>query len=118
MFRAPRPAGLPHFQSIVDNIGATDEQLAKLLGMKPATIRKYRQDGQAPRTVMLALFWETTWGISAVDAEATNWARRYYTENQILKRKNDRLVKQLLTLESALSNEKTGAANTPVFEIG
>lgn len=118
MFRSPRYASLPHLHTMLDDIPATTEQIAKLLGLTPATIERYRREGQAPRPVMLALFWETKWGRATADCEAVNWAASSHQQAQILKRENARLVKQLLTMETEISKQKDGAANGPLFQIG
>ena len=118
MFRAPRYASMPHIHTMLDDIPATTKQIANLLGLKPATIERYRREGQAPRPVMLALFWETQCGRATADCEAVNWASSHFQEAQILKRKNERLVKQLLTMEAEISKGKNGAANGPLFQIG
>jgi len=103
---------------MLDDIHASTEQIAKLLGLTPATIERYRREGQAPRPVMLALFWETKWGRATADCEAVNWAASHYQQAQALRRENERLVKQLLTLESEISKQNVGAANCPLFQIG
>lgn len=118
MFRAPYPAHLPHLQYILDDLRYSDAQLARLLDLKPATIKKYRREGQAPRAVHLALFWESRWGISTIDAIAFNHAAGNYALAESLKRTNARLVKQILTMEKELARHKTAPANAPIFQIG
>ena len=103
---------------MLDDIGATDDQIAKFLDLAPRTIRKYRRDGQAPRAVMLALFWETSWGENWRQTRAENGTMLAKMEVQLLKHRNTRLVKQILTMEAALKDQKKGAANSPLFQIG
>lgn len=118
MFRAPYPAHLPHLMYILDDLQYDDKQLARLLDLRPSTIKKYRREGQCPRAVHLALFWESRWGIASIDAVAFNHAAGNYARAEALERKNERLVKQILTLEKEISEQKTGAANAPIFRIG
>lgn len=118
MFRAPYPAHLPHLQYIFDDLRYSDAQLARLLDLKPATIKKYRRKGQAPRAVHLALFWESRWGISSIDAIAFNHAAGNYALAESLKRTNARLAKQILTMEKELARHKTAPTNAPIFQIG
>ncbi|QXZ10971.1 hypothetical protein KUF54_07200 [Comamonas sp. Y33R10-2] len=118
MFRAPYPAHLPHFNYVLDNVPGSFEQKARLLNIAPATLRKYRKQGQAPRPIHLALFWESVWGISTIETTAANQASRYFACWQAAKRDNARLVKQMLTIEQELSAQKNGAANGPIFQIG
>ena len=103
---------------ILDDLQYDDKQLARLLDLKPSTIQKYRREGQCPRAVHLALFWESRWGIASIDAVAFNHAAGNYARAEALKRKNDRLVKQILSLEKEISEHKKGAANASIFQIG
>lgn len=116
MFRAPRPAQFPHLHTMLDNIGRKDAEIAKFLDISPRTLTQYRKKGQAPRSVMLALFWETAWGQSAANCDAVNWGRLQFQENQILKRQKTKLQQQVLELEKALT-EVDQAANSPIFEV-
>ncbi|WP_043003141.1 hypothetical protein [Comamonas testosteroni] len=118
MFRAPYPAHLPHLHFILDDLSYSDAQLARLLDLKPATIRKYRRQGQAPRAVHLALFWESRWGIATIDAVAFNHAAGNYARAESLQRRNNKLVKQILTLEKELTRQKNAPANALIFQIG
>ena len=117
MFRSPRPAQLPHIHSLLDNIQASEIEIARLLDISVPTLRKYKAKGQAPRTVMLALFWESTWGLRTADVTAANHAAQYFSLAQSLKRENQRLVKLLLTMEQELPHSATGAANGPIFRL-
>jgi len=74
--RLPTPTQLPGLLAILDDIGnPTPPMLARALGVSPAAVRRWIQHDQAPRPVMLALFWVTRWGLSLADAEAINLAR-------------------------------------------
>ena len=101
---------------MLDNIPACDAEIAKFLEISPQTLSKYRHKGQAPHLVMLALFWETVWGQSAANADAMNWGRLQFQENQILKRQNSKLKRQMLELEKALAKVDS-AANSPIFDL-
>lgn len=72
------PRSLPALQTMLDDLGGrTVEQLAKHLGVSTRTVKRWRARGGAPRAVMLALFWETTWGRSTVNCQAENAARAF-----------------------------------------
>lgn len=118
MFRAPYFAHLPHFSTILDNVPGSIDQKAKLLGISPATLRKYRAAGQAPKAVHLALFWESVWGIALMDSTARLHASTYFAQAQALQRANKRLTNQIALLEAELAQSQTGPANLPVFRIG
>lgn len=114
MFRAPSQAGLPSFSTMLQDLPATPAQVARHLDVTPRTLQRYVAEDQAPRVVMLAMFWETRWGRSAADAEAANWGALYYQRAQIMERQNVALRRQITALETALA-ESHGAANSPVW---
>lgn len=117
LFRAPTQSGLPHLHSMLNSLG-NDLAVSQLLGVSLSTIRRYRREGQAPRAIMLALFWETPWGASVLDAHSTNEARMAFTMNRMLERENKALKGQLETLERLLSEGNRGAANEHFFKLG
>jgi len=65
---------------------------------------------------MLALFWETAWGVGASDCVAVNRIRMLYSENMILKRKVSALQNQIAILEAERESNAI-AANSPMFLI-
>jgi hypothetical protein len=106
------PRLLPPLSSILDDIGRPEpRQLARALGVSERTIRRWIAHDRAPRTAHLSLYWLTRWGMSAVDAEATNNARMYAgladAYLQELKQARQQLA-QLLTIADF------GSANDPV----
>ena len=67
------PLTMPTLSMILADIGhPTPRAVATLLGVDHRTVRRWIAAGQAPRAVMLALFWLTRWGRSQVDCQATN----------------------------------------------
>jgi hypothetical protein len=63
---------------MLDDLGGRDvEQIAKHLGVSTRTVKRWRSKDHAPRAVMLALFWQTRWGVSAINCAAENDARMY-----------------------------------------
>lgn len=118
MFRAPYPAHLPHFINVLDNVPGSIEQKAKLLDISPSTLRRYRAQGQAPRAIHLALFWESTWGIQYIESIANLRTSTYFAHAQSLERSNKRLLAQIVRLEDELTRSNIGPANLPVFKIG
>lgn len=118
MYRAPYPAHLPHFLQILDNVPGSIEHKARLLDISPSTLRRYRSQGQAPRAIHLALFWESTWGIQYIESISGLRTSTYFTQAQALQRKNKRLLEQIALLEAELTRSNTGPANLPVFNVG
>lgn len=118
MFRAPSHAGLPGLPTILADLShAKPAQVARHLGISPITLARYTAAGQAPRAVMLALFWETRWGRSAADAEAVNWAAMHHRESTMLRRENAALRRHIEALEALLSQGTGHAANAPFFAV-
>lgn len=118
MFRAPSQAGLPPLSYLLADIPATTGQIAKHLGIPFDQMATYHAKEEAPRAVMLALFWESRWGRSAADCEAVNWAAHSHHEAQVLKRENAALRRQIESLELQLSQGTSSAANAPFYAIG
>jgi cell division protein FtsB len=65
---------------------------------------------------MLALFWESRWGRSAADTEATNHAARQWQRAAALERENAALRQRITRLESELADAPhQRAANLPTW---
>lgn len=114
MFRAPTRAGLPDLSTMLSDLPPAPA-VAAHLGISRRTLHRYALANQAPRAVMLALFWETRWGISAADCAAFNAAQLATGHAAVLRRQVDRLRGVVNKLE----NERTGriiAVNSPVFQ--
>lgn len=118
MFRSPSSAGLPSFSTLLADLPASSHQVARHLNISTVTLNKYRKHDQAPRAVMLALFWETRWGRSCADTEAANYGAVYYRQAKGLERELAHLAGVVLRLELELSRRGTGAANSPVWRVG
>lgn len=117
MFRSPSQAGLPHLHYMVDDLPANRKQIARHLDIAPRTLDKYIAAGQAPRAVMLALFWETRWGRGAADCEAANYAAMHAGRANALERENAELRRQIEALEAMVS-QGDPASNVPFFRPG
>lgn len=116
MFRAPSHAGLPSLDTILADLQATPAQVARHLGISPVTLARYVAAGQAPRAVMLALFWETRWGRSVADTEAANWASLQQQRVTGMERYVERLRVRIAHLETLVEAQAPRqAANQPFF---
>lgn len=118
MFRAPSQAGLPPLKTLLSDIPATTREIAQHLAIPFDQMAAYHAKEEAPRAVMLALFWESRWGRSAADCEAVNWAALQHHRAQILERENAALRRQIESLELQLSEGTGTAANAPFYAIG
>ena len=108
------PRQLPQLLTMLDNIPASEKEIAKHLGLSLTTLKKYRRNEQAPRPVMLALFWLTSWGMGAIDAELVNRERIASQGLKFAKLEARALRKQVDLLER--ERGKYGvAANAPSF---
>lgn len=117
MFRAPTQAGLPPFSLMLRDVPFSVVHVAQHLGVSVQTVEKYAKTENAPRAAMLALFWETRWGRSAADVEASNWGAMYYRLAKSLERENKVLKQQMAQLEAAAAAGDP-AANAPYIEAG
>lgn len=118
MFRSPTAAGLPSLDLLLGDIATDPQRISKHLGLSHSTLKNYIRAGQAPRPVMLSLFWESRWGRSTADTEAANWAAVQYRRAQIAERQNAALLRQIAVLEGELATRGHGAANGPIFLVG
>lgn len=86
--------------------------VARHLDVTPRTVHRWIEADAVPRPAHLALFYESSWGRSAVDCEAVNQARQAVGMVRCLSREVDELRAALAAL-SAVSS--TGAANAAVM---
>ena len=107
------PDHLPPFSVLVDDLHGdrSPESIGKHLGVSALTVRRWLKADLAPRSAALAIFWDTRWGLSALDAQADNLVRMHVGLNNALRRGNATLRQRIARLE-ALSY---GASNAPSF---
>jgi predicted DNA-binding transcriptional regulator AlpA len=108
------PASLPYWQTILDDLGRPPvRRVARVLGLGERTVFRYHQRNHAPRAVMLALFWLTRWGRSAVHTQATNDAVMAVGLVRGLNDRVGQLTRQLIDLQRL---GDFGAANAPLAD--
>ena len=112
MYHTPRH--LPKLLTMLDYIPATDKEIAKHLGLSLTTFKKYRRNEQAPRPVMLALFWLTSWGMGAIDAELVN-RERFARQALEFSRLEVLALRDQVRLLEAERGRYAVAANAPAF---
>lgn len=99
MFFAPRQ--LPPLVVMLEDLGhPSPDVVARALGVTPRTVYAWMRAGKAPRPAALAIFWETRWGRSQLDAAAVNGQRVYMGLAQSLQREVWRLQSLLETTHS------------------
>lgn len=108
------PNHLPPLSVLVGDLHGprTPEAIGHHLGVSGLTVRRWMSKDEAPRAAALALFWETRWGLSALDARAVNLVRMHVGLNMALRRENAALQRRVQRLE-ALGG--FGSANEPSF---
>lgn len=117
MFRAPRFSHMPAVSFMLHDIPANTAQIAKHLDLKESTLKTYLKTGFAPRPVMLALYWETKWGVSNGNVQAHNDAVMQASVAASYKRQVEKLSGVIWSLEQELAQDSgTRPANLPVFQ--
>jgi hypothetical protein len=105
------PKRTPPLADMLADLGnPTDKDIAKALCVSERMAKQWRKKDDAPRTVLLALFWVTHWGQQWADAETFNRAQLDYQEANALRRQ----VKELEQIIARLvSIADFGSANDP-----
>lgn len=73
------PRRVPALSILLEDIGNPSASVvAKALGVHARTVERWRAHDNAPRAVLLALYYATQWGRSDVNCQAVNDARLYF----------------------------------------
>lgn len=86
MLTSRTPHRLPTFRAIVEDLEARPADVAQALGVGVSTVYRWWQQNNAPRPAMLALFWLSRWGQSAIDCDMHNRATVFEGLAQALER--------------------------------
>lgn len=105
---------MPHLRLMLADMATDHRSIARHLGVAPRTLARYVHQDQAPRAIMLALFWESRWGRSAADCEAANYGTVNAGLAHALQRENAALKRHILRLETMIND----AANAPLYHVG
>lgn len=92
----------------------TAAALAKAMGVTESTAKRWIAKNEAPKSVLLALFWLTRWGMQWVDADLYNEAQLHFAMNRCQARQI-RDLKSKLRRAAKLGN--FGSANDPAEGI-
>lgn len=115
MFIAPSHAGLPPFSVMLDDLTIRAARpIALHLGISVRTLERYRRTGNAPRAAQLALYFETQWGLRAVNCQAVNGERVALGLARSLQRETAMLRARIARLEET---GDFGAANSPLWTV-
>lgn len=112
MIAAPKSIAGPNlFQLFVNELG--NERVCELLEVHEKTLRRWlRGTTPVPRMAVLALFWETRYGLSLIDTDQVNEIRLLYRRVKILEDQFAR-AKEIV---AGLRRLHAGTANEPLFE--
>lgn len=105
------PRALPALSQLLPDLGnPSPREIARYLDVTERTVYAWKATDRAPRAAMLALFWESSYGLSALDAELFNTV-------QVHKGHAESLARRVVNLESRIARlEKIGrfdSANAP-----
>lgn len=90
------PKWLPTLNEMLIDIGNPHpREVAKVLRVTERTVWRWKAANKAPKSVMLAIFWTTRWGRSAVDAAAQNDAMRFASIARCLRDELDAIKARL-----------------------
>lgn len=114
--RLPSPAQLPPLSLIIDDIGSPGTaQIGRAIGVPATQVAQWIARDAAPRPAMLALYWLTRWGQSAVNVEAFNDARRFAGLADCQRRELQQLRAELARVVNLAD---FGCANAPSWAAG
>lgn len=109
------PNQLPDLSVLLDDIpgGQNTQLIAKHLGVDASQLTRWKISGAAPRSVQLALFWESKYGLSALDSNAHNEVMVWRVLAQSREREAASLRARITRLENLNAH---GAANSPSWD--
>jgi len=110
------PSQIPPLWLMLEEIPFSYKQIAAYLGVSVRTLERYRNTGHAPKSVQMALFWETKWGRSFANADAMNEAMYMRSVAQSLTDQLDQSRKQIELLERTIA-QTSYAANSPIYKV-
>jgi hypothetical protein len=107
------PRSLPSFNQILPHLGNPHaSRLAEYLGVSERTIYHWKRTDNAPRTVRLALFWESSYGQKTIDTSMFNAMQAHKLLSESLNREIKNLRARVHYLEK---NGTFDSANAPFF---
>lgn len=116
LFHIPTHRELPQLREILANLGnPSSRAIAQALGLSERSIRAYRKRGSAPRPVMIALFWVTTWGHARINVDMHNECTQAHQLARALRSENETLK---LMVEQLAKHRNDRCANDPITRDG
>ena len=109
------PRHLPPFSVLVEHLERPASVLVDHLEVSRRTVQRWSVTDCAPRSVLLAIFWETRYGRSAVECRAVNDARH---QAGLARCHLDTANARLRDLAHVLALADFGSANSPLLAHG
>lgn len=107
------PRLLPTLNLLLDDMPESHpKHISRHLGVTERTVWGWKAAEQAPRAAMLALFWESRWGKSAISTSLQNDAQVYHQHCRTLEAENARLRSEL---QRVMRLSQCDTANSPIF---
>ena len=94
------PRSIPALSQVLPDLGhPSAREIANYLGVTERTVYGWKATDAPPRAVLLALFWESSYGRSALDAELHNSAQVYRNLSESLNLEAQNLRTRIARLE-------------------
>lgn len=105
------PRALPALSQIVPALGnPSPREISRYLDVTERTVYRWHATDDAPRAALLALFWESSYGLSALDSELYNTVAVYKNLSESLNHEAQMLRVRIARLEKIGS---FASANAP-----
>lgn len=116
-YLAPRTP--PALSQLLPDLGnPSPREIARYLDVTERTVFAWKAQDKAPKAALLALFWESSYGLSALDAELHNAAMVHRLHANALARESDNLRARIARLEKIGRFDSANAPYiAPVFPI-
>lgn len=105
------PRALPALSQILPDLGQpSPREIARFLDVSERTVYGWKATDNAPRAALLALFWESSYGLSALDCELHNSIQVYKSLSESLNLEAQKLRTRIAWLEK---NGRFDCSNQP-----
>ncbi|CAN7306023.1 hypothetical protein [Acidovorax delafieldii] len=105
------PRSIPALSQLLPDLGQpSPREIARYLDVSERTVYGWKATDNAPRSALLALFWESSYGLSALDAELHNSVAVWRNLSESLNHEAQMLRVRIARLEKMGG---FGSANAP-----
>lgn len=105
------PRSIPVLSQLLPDLGnPSPREIANYLGVTERTVYGWKASDATPRAALLALFWESSYGLSALDCELFNSVSVYRNLSESLNHEAQKLRVRIAWLEK---NGRFDCSNQP-----